>query len=109
MHEEIPWPTPGHYGASKGGLKLFGQSIARELAPKDPCGGGRPRRDRDADQPRVLDDPAVASGRRPDPARPEGQLPESRRRSPGSRAQASYVTGTTLFVDGGMTLYPKLV
>ena len=24
-------------------------------------------------------------------------------------AQASYVTGTTLFVDGGMTLYPKFV
>jgi NAD(P)-dependent dehydrogenase (short-subunit alcohol dehydrogenase family) len=23
--------------------------------------------------------------------------------------QASYVTGTTLFVDGGMTLYPKFV
>jgi len=23
--------------------------------------------------------------------------------------QASYVTGATLFVDGGMTLYPKFV
>jgi glucose 1-dehydrogenase len=23
--------------------------------------------------------------------------------------QASYVTGTTLFVDGGMTLYPRFV
>jgi glucose 1-dehydrogenase len=34
VHELIPWPEYGHYCASKGGLKLFAQTIARELAPR---------------------------------------------------------------------------
>ena len=34
VHEVIPWPRFSHYCASKGGLKLFGQTIARELAPR---------------------------------------------------------------------------
>ncbi|MEJ7825943.1 MAG: SDR family NAD(P)-dependent oxidoreductase [Solirubrobacteraceae bacterium] len=34
VHELIPWPTFSHYCASKGGLKLFAQTIARELAPR---------------------------------------------------------------------------
>ena len=34
VHEVIPWPRFAHYCASKGGLKLFGQTIARELAPR---------------------------------------------------------------------------
>src|SRR2546423_6705164 len=33
VHEQIPWKSFSHYCASKGGMKLFGQSIARELAP----------------------------------------------------------------------------
>ena len=33
VHEQIPWKTFSHYCASKGGVKLFAQSIARELAP----------------------------------------------------------------------------
>ena len=34
VHEVIPWPDFSHYCASKGGLKLFSQTIARELAPR---------------------------------------------------------------------------
>ena len=34
VHEQIPWPGFSHYCASKGGLKLFAQTIARELAPR---------------------------------------------------------------------------
>src|SRR5256886_9389519 len=33
VHEQIPWKRYSHYCASKGGQKLFGQSIAREPAP----------------------------------------------------------------------------
>jgi glucose 1-dehydrogenase len=33
VHEVIPWPKYSHYTATKGGLKLFMQTIARELAP----------------------------------------------------------------------------
>jgi glucose 1-dehydrogenase len=33
VHEQIPWRKFSHYCASKGGQKLFAQSIARELAP----------------------------------------------------------------------------
>ena len=34
VHELIPWPRFSHYCASKGGMKLFVQTIARELAPR---------------------------------------------------------------------------
>ena len=34
VHEIVPWPRFSHYCASKGGLKLFAQTIARELAPR---------------------------------------------------------------------------
>src|SRR2546421_397945 len=34
VHELMPWPGYAHYCASKGGLKLFGQTIARELGPR---------------------------------------------------------------------------
>ena len=45
VHEVIPWPRFSHYCASKGGLKLFGQTIARELAPRG-SGSSRWRRER---------------------------------------------------------------
>jgi glucose 1-dehydrogenase len=33
VHEVIPWEQFSHYCASKGGMKLFAQSVAKELAP----------------------------------------------------------------------------
>jgi glucose 1-dehydrogenase len=112
VHEQIPWPTFAHYCASKGGLKLFAQTIARELAPNGirvvsvAPGAIETPINRD-----VLDDPeqkqAVLDeiplgrwGKVPDVAQAIAWV---------ASAQASYVTGTTLFVDGGMTLYPKFV
>ena len=112
VHEVIPWPLFAHYCASKGGLKLFGETIARELAPR---------------RVRVV---AVAPGAilTPinrelvmDPGKrreQEEQIPWGRLGEPEEIAaaiawlagpDAEYVTGTTLFVDGGMTLYPKFV
>jgi glucose 1-dehydrogenase len=34
VHEKIPWAGRSNYAASKGGLMLFMQSLAQELAPK---------------------------------------------------------------------------
>ena len=112
VHEVIPWPRFAHYCASKGGLKLFGETIARELAPREI---------------RVA---AVAPGAILTPINKElvedpekrreqvEQIPWGRLGEPEEIAaaiawlagpEAEYVTGTTLFVDGGMTLYPKFI
>ena len=109
VHEQIPWPTYAHYCASKAGLKLFAQTIARELAPH---------------RIRVVN---VAPGAILTPINKElqensdkreevlRQIPWGRFGEPEEIAsavawlcgdQSEYVTGATLFVDGGMTLYP---
>src|SRR3954449_7569575 len=112
VHEQIPWKKFSHYCASKGGVKLFAESIARELAPRGirvvsvAPGAIETPINRD-----VLDNPeqkrAVLE-----------EIPLGRCGAVGDIAQAiawvaseqaGYVTGTTLFVDGGMTLYPKFV
>ena len=112
VHEQIPWPRFSHYCASKGGLKLFSQTIARELAPRGI---------------RVV---TVAPGAILTPINKELAEDEQLRREvleeiPWGRVgkpeeiaaaiawlasdEADYVVGSTLFVDGGMTLYPKFV
>lgn len=112
VHEVIPWPRFSHYCASKGGLKLFAQTIARELAPNGirvvnvaPGAIATPINDGladDADKRRAV----------------EAEIPWGRLGKPEEVAaaiawlagpQAQYVTGSTLFVDGGMTLYPRFV
>jgi glucose 1-dehydrogenase len=111
VHEVIPWPGFSHYCATKGGLKLFTGTIARELAPH---------------RIRVA---SVAPGAILTPinqelvdyadkrAEVEAQIPWGRMGEPDEVAAAvawlvgdetSYVTGTTLFVDGGMTQYPGI-
>ncbi|MCQ4503880.1 SDR family oxidoreductase, partial [Vibrio parahaemolyticus] len=35
VHEQIPWPTFAHYAASKGGVKLFTETVAMEYAPEN--------------------------------------------------------------------------
>ncbi|MDP9384377.1 MAG: glucose 1-dehydrogenase [Actinomycetota bacterium] len=112
VHEVIPWPEFSHYCASKGGMKLFGQTIARELAPHGirvvqvaPGAILTPINQELADD--------------PDKRREvEEEIPWGRLGKPEEIAaaiawlasdEAEYVTGSTLFVDGGMTLYPKFV
>ena len=112
VHEQIPWPRFAHYTASKGGLKMFAQSIARELAPEGvrvvSVAPGAIATPINAD---VLADPAQK-------AQVEQEIPAGRWGEVGDVAravawiasdQAAYVVGSTLFVDGGMTLYPRFV
>ena len=112
VHEVIPWERFGHYCASKGGMKLFAQSIAKELAPHGirvvsvaPGAIATPINKTVLDDPeerrKVLDEiPFGRWGEVSDVARAVAWIASD---------QAEYVVGTTLFVDGGMTLYPKFV
>ncbi|MGH2889566.1 MAG: glucose 1-dehydrogenase [Solirubrobacteraceae bacterium] len=112
VHEFIPWPGFAHYCASKGGVKLLMETAARELAPKKirvlniaPGAIVTPINKF------VLDDPEAKHA-------VESEIPLGRMGQPEEIAaavvwaaseQASYVTGTTVVVDGGMSLYPKFV
>jgi glucose 1-dehydrogenase len=112
VHEQIPWEQFSHYCASKAGEKLFAQSIARELAPHGirvvNVAPGAIATPINAD---VLADPAKR-------AEVESEIPlghwgevgdVSRAVAWAASSEAGYVTGSTIFVDGGMTLYPRFV
>jgi glucose 1-dehydrogenase len=112
VHEVIPWEQFSHYCASKGGMKLFAQSVAKELAPHGirvvsiaPGAIATPINQK------VLDDPKQRRT-------VEAEIPLGRWGQISDVAQAvawvasdqaQYVVGATLFVDGGMTLYPNFV
>ena len=109
VHQEIPWAGHANYAASKGGIKLLMESIAQELAP---------RKIRvNAIGPGAIRTPINTSAWNTKEAYAELMtlVPYKRIGEPDDIAQAvawlasdaaDYVTGATLFVDGGMTLYP---
>ncbi len=109
VHEVIPWAGHVNYATSKGGVNMMMQSIAQEMAAK---------------KIRVN---SIAPGAIRTPintaawSTPEAEaellelIPYQRIGNPEDIARAAvwlasddseYVTGTSLFVDGGMTLYP---
>lgn len=109
VHEVIPWTGHVNYAASKGGVKLMMKSIAQELAPHH------------------IRVNSVAPGAVRTPINKAAWdteeayaalmtlVPYKRIGEPEDIAHAvvwlasdysDYVNGTTLFVDGGMTLYP---
>lgn len=110
VHEQIAWERFSHYCASKGGMKLFAQSIAKELAPLGirvvnvaPGAVDTPINKSVLENPQesatvLAEVPLGRWGHVEDIANAVCWLASD---------QASYVTGATLFVDGGMTLYPR--
>ena len=112
VHERIAWERFSHYCASKGGLKLFAQSIAKELAPLGirvvnvaPGAVDTPinksvLENAEASATVLAEVPLGRWGHVGDIAQAVAWL---------ASEQASYVTGATLFVDGGMSLYPRFV
>lgn len=112
VHEFIPWPGFAHYCASKGGLKLLMETAARELADKNirlvniaPGAIATPINNF------VLDDPEAKRA-------VEAEIPLGHFGQPEQIAaavawaasdEASYITGTTIVVDGGMSLYPNFI
>jgi glucose 1-dehydrogenase len=112
VHQVIPWGGYAHYCASKGGLDMLMKTMALELADKKirvnnvaPGAIATP----------INDSWLHNAGKR-------GQvlklIPSRRIGSPEEVAgavlylasdEASYITGTTLFIDGGMTLYSSFL
>ncbi len=109
VHEVIMWAGHVNYAASKGGVKLLMQSLAQEYAD---------RRIRiNSIAPGAIRTPINrAAWETPEAlAKLLALIPYGRIGEPEDIARAAvwlasdlsdYVTGTTLFVDGGMTLYP---
>ena len=109
VHEVIPWAGHANYAASKGGVNLMMKTIAQEFAP------------------RMIRINSIAPGAIATPINHDAwdtatHLQELLKLIPQKRVgqiedigkaavwlssdDSDYVNGTTLFVDGGMTLYP---
>jgi glucose 1-dehydrogenase len=109
VHEVIPWGGHVNYASSKGGIMLMMKSIAQEMAPKKiRVNGIGPGAIKTPINTSAWDTPeALASLLK---LIPYGRIGEPE--DIGKAAvwlcsdDSDYVTGTTLFVDGGMTLYP---
>ncbi len=109
VHQEIPWAGHANYASSKGGIKMLMESLAQEVAPL--------KIRVNAIAPGAIRTPINTSAwNTPDAYKslmklvPYGRIgePEDIARAAVWLAsdQSDYVVGTTLFVDGGMTLYP---
>jgi glucose 1-dehydrogenase len=109
VHEVIPWAGHVNYAASKGGVMLMMKSIAQEVAPyririnSIAPGAIRTPINTDAWQTPEAYEALMTLV----PYRRIGE-PEDIGRAAVWMASdhADYVNGTSLFVDGGMTLYP---
>jgi glucose 1-dehydrogenase len=109
VHDTIPWAGHVNYAASKGGVMLMMKSIAQEVAPyrirvnSISPGAIRTPINREAwDTPEAYAEllkliPYKRIGEPEDIARAAVWLASD---------EADYLTGTSLYVDGGMTLYP---
>ena len=109
VHETIPWAGHANYASSKGGIMLLMKSLAQEVAP---------RRIRvNSIAPGAIRTPINTSAWSTPAAYDQLMtlVPYKRIGEPEDIARAvvwlasddsDYVVGTTLFVDGGMTLYP---
>jgi glucose 1-dehydrogenase len=109
VHQVIPWGGHVNYAASKGGVDMLMRSIAQEMAPKRiranaiaPGAIRTPINTNAWDTPKAYADlmtlvPYGRIGEPDDIARAAVFLASD---------DSDYMTGATMFVDGGMTLYP---
>jgi glucose 1-dehydrogenase len=109
VHEVIPWGGHVNYAASKGGIMMLMKSMAQELAPYKirvvSIGPGaiETHINRAAwSTPQALEKlltliPYNRAGTTEDIGKLAAWLASD---------EADYITGTTIFMDGGMTLYP---
>ena len=109
VHQAIPWAGHANYAASKGGVMMLMESIAQEYAPRRirvnaiAPGAIRTPINRAAWETKQAYDALMTL------------IPYNRIGEPEDVARAAvwlgsddsdYVVGATLFIDGGMTLYP---
>ena len=109
VHQVIPWSGHVNYASSKGGVQMMMQTLAQELAPE--------RIRVNAVAPGAIKTPINRSAWETPEAREDllRLIPYDRIGEPEDIAHAvvalasdlmDYVVGTTLYVDGGMTLFP---
>ncbi len=109
VHQQIPWAGHANYAASKGGVMQLMQTMAQEVAPHHirvngiaPGAIRTPINTAAWDTPQAYQDLMTLV--------PYGRIGEPEDVAKAALWLASdasdYVTGTTLFVDGGMALYP---
>ncbi|WP_317165620.1 glucose 1-dehydrogenase [Nibribacter ruber] len=112
VHDIIPWAGHVNYASSKGGILMLLKSLALEVAPKKIRVNG-------------ISPGAIATYINDDVWKDEEKrkellklIPYRRIGSPEDVAKVAvwlasedsdYITGTTIYVDGGMTLYPGFV
>jgi glucose 1-dehydrogenase len=109
VHEVIPWAGHANYAASKGGVMLMMKTIAQEFAPKKirinsiaPGAIATPINHDAWDTASHLQNLL-----RLIPQKRIGQVEDIGKTAVWLASDdADYVNGTTIFVDGGMTLYP---
>jgi glucose 1-dehydrogenase len=109
VHQVIPWAGHANYATSKGGIKMLMESLAQEVAPRGirvnaiaPGAIRTPINTSAWNTPEALKDlltliPYGRIGEPEDIGRVAVWLASD---------DSDYVVGATLFVDGGMTLYP---
>ena len=109
VHEVIPWAGHVNYAASKGGVNMMMQSIAQEMAEKkirvnsiSPGAIKTPINTSAWNTPEAEADllkliPYKRVGEVEDIARAAVWLASD---------ESDYITGTSMFIDGGMTLFP---
>jgi glucose 1-dehydrogenase len=109
VHQIIPWAGHVNYASSKGGVQMMMETLAQELAPK--------RIRVNAIAPGAIKTPINRGAWETAEAEKDllRLIPYSRVGDPEDIAHAAvglasdlmdYVVGTTLYVDGGMTLFP---
>ena len=109
VHQEIPWAGHANYAASKGGIMMLMRSLAQEVAPRRiRVNGIAPGAIRTPINTAAWNTPqAYAELMTLIPYKRIGEPDDVARAAAWLASDAAdYVTGATLFVDGGMTLYP---
>ncbi|ALI98689.1 SDR family oxidoreductase [Rufibacter tibetensis] len=112
VHDIIPWAGHVNYASSKGGILMLMKSLALEVAPKKIRVNG-------------ISPGAIATDINADVWQDEEKKKELMKLIPYKRIglpediakvavwlaspESDYITGTTIYVDGGMTLYPGFV
>jgi glucose 1-dehydrogenase len=113
VHDVIPWEGHANYAAAKGGLMLFMKSLAQEVAHLrirvnaiSPGAIRTPMNVEKLTSPEIFDRvllkliPSKRIGEPEDVARTAVWLASD---------ESDYVQGVTIYVDGGMTLYPGFI
>lgn len=112
VHDVIPWSGHVNYASSKGGISMLMKSLALEVAPKKI-------------RVNCISPGAIATDINDDVWKDEEKKKELLKLIPYNRIglpedvakvavwlasdESDYITGSTIYVDGGMTLYPGFV